>query len=71
MARRRIGQEVLVFGDPASQRSRTLDRLTDLVDWTRIEPVLSPIYASAKGEEAWQPPSHQQYTTRPAPPTRP
>lgn len=55
MARRQIGQEVLVFGDPVSERSRTLDGLAKMLDWAAIDTALSPIYASTKGEEGWPP----------------
>ena len=55
MARRQIGQEVLMFGDPVSERSRTLDGLAKMLDWSVIDTALSPIYASTKGEEGWPP----------------
>ena len=36
MSRRRIGQETFGFGDSRGRQS-SLDELTKLIDWTRIE----------------------------------
>jgi transposase, IS5 family len=55
MARRRIGQEHLRLGDRESSRAGSLDALRGLVDWAEIDRHLTPIYASAKGEQAWPP----------------
>src|SRR3954451_13092498 len=55
MARRRIGQEHLRLGDRKSSRTGSLDDLHRLVDWAEIDRHLAPIYASAKGEQAWPP----------------
>ncbi len=55
MARRRIGQEHLRLGDRESGRTSSLDELHRLVDWAAIDHHLAPIYASAKGEQAWPP----------------
>ena len=55
MARRRIGQEHLRFGDRESSRTGSLDDLHRLIDWAEIDRHLAPIYASAKGEQAWPP----------------
>ena len=53
MAYRSIGQESLGFA-PAS-RSSSLDRLSDLIGWTRIASLLEPLYPANKGELAWPP----------------
>src|SRR5215208_2888408 len=55
MARRRIGQEHLRLGSRESSRSCSLDDLRGLIDWAEIDRHLAPIYASAKGEQAWPP----------------
>src|SRR5918993_5263094 len=55
MARRRIGQDHLRLGDRESGRTSSLDELHRLVDWAAIDHHLAPIYASAKGEQAWPP----------------
>jgi transposase, IS5 family len=55
MARRRIGQERLRLGDRESSRTSSLEALRSLVDWAEIDRHLAPIYASAKGEQAWPP----------------
>ena len=55
MAQRRIGQERLRLGDRESRRTSSLDALWSLVDWAAIDHHLAPIYASAKGEQAWPP----------------
>src|SRR5215208_872999 len=55
MARRRIGQEYLRLGDRESGRTGSLDDLHRLIDWAAIDRHLAPIYASAKGEQAWPP----------------
>lgn len=54
MARRRIGQEELRFGDK-SGRAGSLYEIAGLVDWAEIDRHLAPIYASARGERAWPP----------------
>jgi transposase, IS5 family len=55
MARRGIGQEHLRLGDRGSCRTGSLDDLHRLIDWAAIDRHLAPIYASAKGEQAWPP----------------
>src|SRR5215217_1422608 len=55
MARRRIGQEYLRLGDRESSRTGSLDDLHRLIDWAAIDRHLAPVYASAKGEQAWPP----------------
>src|SRR5215213_5269270 len=55
MARRRIVQEHLRLGDRESSRTGSLDDLHRLIDWAAIDRHLAPIYASAKGEQAWPP----------------
>ena len=37
MARRRIGQDMLVFSSEGAGRQSTLDRLLDLIDWAPVE----------------------------------
>jgi len=54
MAQRRIGQEVFRFG-ARPKRESSLDELGALIDWSHADLVLSPLYASAKGEKAWPP----------------
>lgn len=54
MSRRRIGQETFGFGDSRGRQS-SLDELTKLIDWSRIEARLVDISSSAKGEPAWPP----------------
>jgi IS5 family transposase len=55
MARRWIGQEQLKLESDQGRRSGSLDEIAALIDWAEIDQVLSPIYASAKGEQAWPP----------------
>src|SRR5215213_4834330 len=55
MARRRIGQERLRLGDGEGRRASSLDTLGGLIDWAEIDRHLAPIYAAAKGEQAWPP----------------
>lgn len=55
MARRRIGQEQLNLESDHRRQSGSLDEVAALIDWSAIDQVLSPIYASAKGEQAWPP----------------
>jgi transposase, IS5 family len=55
MARRRIGQEHLRLDDGEGRRASSLDPLCALIDWAEIGRHLAPIYAAAKGEQAWPP----------------
>ena len=55
MARRRIGQEHLRLCDCESSRTGSLDVVQGLIDWAEIDRHLAPVYASAKGEQAWPP----------------
>lgn len=55
MARRRIGQEELRLGGGRGCRSGSLDDIAGLIDWAEIDRDLAPIYAAAKGEQAWPP----------------
>jgi transposase, IS5 family len=55
MARRQIGQERLRFDDATGRSTGSLDEIRRLVDWAEIDGSLAPIYASAKGEQAWPP----------------
>jgi IS5 family transposase len=55
MARRRIGQEQLKLGVEQSRRSGSLDAIAALIDWSEIDRVLAPVYAAARGEQAWPP----------------
>jgi transposase, IS5 family len=55
MARRQIRQEVLALGGRASGSAHSLDRIASLLDWVEIDRSLSPVYAAAKGEQAWPP----------------
>ena len=55
MARRRIGQERLRFGDDRGRGSGSLNEIAGLIDWAEVEGHLAPIYAAAKGEQAWPP----------------
>jgi IS5 family transposase len=55
MARRRLGQDVLVFSSEGAGRQSTLDKLLDLIDWTPVEHHLRDISCAAKGEPAWPP----------------
>jgi len=54
VAQRSIGQERLSIGT-GSSRSSSLDKLSDLIAWTRIVPLLEPRYPTSKGEPAWPP----------------
>lgn len=54
MARRRIGQESLGFGDDRERHS-SLDDLSGLIDWSPVERALGGVYASSRGEPAWPP----------------
>lgn len=55
MARRRIGQYMLVFGSAGAGPQSTLDKLLGLIDWAPIEYQLRDISCAAKGEPAWPP----------------
>ena len=55
MARRRIGQEHLRLCDCESSRTGSLDVVQGLIAWAAIDRHLAPVYASAKGEQAWPP----------------
>ena len=55
MAWRRIGQEQLRLSTDQSRRCGSLDEVVGLIDWAGIDRHLVPIYASAKGEQAWPP----------------
>src|SRR3954468_21044242 len=55
MARRRIRQEQLRIGAENRDRSGSLDVIVALVDWSEIDRVLAPVYAAARGEQAWPP----------------
>jgi transposase, IS5 family len=54
MAHRSIGQERLGFAVSSTVLS-TLDDLSRLIDWDKIEGILGQVHASAKGEPAWPP----------------
>ena len=54
MPHRSIGQERLNF-TATSRSSPTLDRLSDLINWTSIACLLEPLYPGSKGEPAWPP----------------
>ena len=54
MALRSIGQEGLSFAT-TSRSSSTLDRLSELIEWTRVACLLEPLYPANKGEPAWPP----------------
>ena len=54
MAHRSIGQERLSVG-PSPRPPSSLDELSDLITWTRIAPLLEPLYPASKGEPAWPP----------------
>lgn len=49
-----IGQEQLGIG-PMPRSSSTLDKLSELIAWPRIVPLLEPLYPASKGEPAWPP----------------
>jgi hypothetical protein len=53
MARRQIGQVHLRLGDREGRRTSSLDILHGFIVWAEIDWYLAPIYASAKGEQAW------------------
>lgn len=55
MARRRIGQERLEFGSEAGRGPGSLDEIAHLIDWAELDRHLAPIYAAAKGGQAWPP----------------
>ncbi|EIM30976.1 IS5 family transposase [Microvirga lotononidis] len=55
MARRQIGQEVFAFGADRTPHRGSLDRLSEMIDWSSLDRQLVNIYASAKGEPAWPP----------------
>jgi IS5 family transposase len=55
MARRRIGQEQLDLEADQRRQSGSLNEIAALIDWAAIDQVLSPIYASTKGEQGWPP----------------
>lgn len=54
MAYRSIGQGNLNVASSA-RPSCSLDRLGELIDWTRIASLLEPLYPGRKGEPAWPP----------------
>jgi len=51
---RSIGQERLGFA-PTSRSSSTLERLSELINWTPVSCLLEPLYPASKGEPAWPP----------------
>jgi transposase, IS5 family len=51
---RLIGQEGLSFA-VTSRSSSTLDRLSELINWTPVACLLEPLYPASKGEPAWPP----------------
>ena len=53
MARRRIGQDTLVFSSAGAARQSALDKLLELIDWTPVEYQLRGTSCAAKGEPAW------------------
>ena len=55
MARRCIRQEQLKLNGDQIRHSGSLNEIADLIDWAEIDRHLAPIYASAKGEQAWPP----------------
>jgi transposase, IS5 family len=55
MARRRIGQEQPGLEADRGRRSGSLEEIAGLIDWAGVDRTLAPIYASAKGEQAWPP----------------
>jgi IS5 family transposase len=48
---RSIGQERLGFAS-TSRSSSTLERLSDLINWTPVACLLKPLYPASKGEPA-------------------
>ena len=54
MRHRSIGQEGLSFAT-ASRSSSTLERLSELIDWTPVACLLEPLYPAIRGEPAWPP----------------
>ena len=54
VAHRSIGQERLSVA-PVPRPPSSLDKLSDLIAWTRIAPLLEPLYPASKGEPAWPP----------------
>ncbi len=54
MPHRSIGQEGLSFATTSRSWS-TLDRLSELIDWTPVACLLEPLYPASKGEPAWPP----------------
>ncbi len=54
MPHRSIGQEGLSFAT-TSRSSSTLDKLSELIDWTPVACLLEPLYPASKGEPAWPP----------------
>lgn len=55
MSRRQIGQEHFSFASQASRQAFGIDEIDALVDWSAVDETLRPIYACAKGEQAWPP----------------
>ena len=50
MSRRRIGQETFGFGDSRGRRQTSLDELTKLIDWTRIEAQTRRYFVISEGK---------------------
>ena len=55
MARRRIGQEPLLFGSSGAPGGTSLDEVAALIDWATLDHLLAGISAAAKGEARWPP----------------
>ena len=55
MARRRIGQEQLAIMGSHRRGDTSLDEMSQLVDWTEIDRLLSGVSAAARGELGWPP----------------
>lgn len=54
MVYRLIGQESLDVTAP-SRSATSLEQLSALIDWRRVETLLQPLYPASKGEPAWPP----------------
>lgn len=53
MAHKTIGQET--FGFEGSSKNTSLDDLSGLLDWSKLEELLSVLWSSPYGEKAWPP----------------
>ena len=51
LTQRSLAEAMLIEHDAVKE----LDSVHDLIDWSRLEPLLADIHSSARGEKSWPP----------------